>query len=253
MGTNRLGGHVALVTGSGKNIGAAVAKLFAAEGAAVIVNGHSSKASVDAVVADIVGSGGKAIGVMADVGKPAEVERMVDEAKAAFGKVDIVVNNVGVRNRENLDEITVETWLETWNSNFHACYFIARLVAPMMREQNWGRLINMSGADGFSGAPNRPANVSAKAAMHGLSKALARELGLFGITCNTIGVGVINTDRDWSQYVAAEIESSIKKSVALGHMGEVEDIAEACLYLASDAGKYVTGHALHVNGGLYMA
>jgi NAD(P)-dependent dehydrogenase (short-subunit alcohol dehydrogenase family) len=123
----------------------------------------------------------------------------------------------------------------------------------MMREQGWGRIINMSGTDGFSGAPNRPANVSAKAAMHGFSKALAKELGRSGITCNTIGVGMINTERDWSQYSKADMDYFIEHQVALGHMGEPEDIAEACLFLAGESGRYITGQVIHVNGGLYMA
>lgn len=248
----RLNGKTAIVTGSGQNIGAAVARLFAAEGANVIVNGASSRDKVDAVVAEISDSGGQAHGIMADVSDPDAWTALVSETESVFGPVDILVNNVGVRHRMKFEDITPEKWREVLNTNLSSCFYGARLVLPGMRTRKWGRIINMSGYDGFFGQfHERAANVTAKAGMHGLSKAIAREFGIYEITANTIAVGPIETVRDKSQYAHVDVEQ-VMKNLAIKHAGHVDDIAEAALYLAGESGRYTTGTVLHVNGGEYM-
>ena len=193
----RLEGKTAIVTGSGQNIGKACAILFAKEGANVIVNGSRSQEKVDAVVAEIKEAGGKAHGIMADVSDPAAWETMVEETESVFGPVDILVNNVGIRHRMKFEEITPEMWQEVLNTNLNSCFYGARVVLPKMRERKAGRIINMSGYDGFFGQfHERAANVTAKAAMHGLSKAIAREYGVYEVTANTIAVGPIDTVRE---------------------------------------------------------
>src|SRR5882757_7636632 len=151
MTAGRLAGRTAIVTGSGQNIGRAIARLFAREGAAVIVNGHSNRANVDAVVQEITAAGGKAIGVMADVSDPDQVKQMVAQAEAAFGQVDIAVSNVGRRLRQSFEEITIADWRDTINHNLSSVFYLAHVVLPRMRERGWGRIINISGYDGFTG------------------------------------------------------------------------------------------------------
>jgi 3-oxoacyl-[acyl-carrier protein] reductase len=249
MTTGRLAGRTAIVTGSGQNIGRAIAHLFAREGAAVVINGHSNKANVDTVAQEIVAAGGKAIGVMADVSDPDQIERLVAEAETAFGHVDIAVSNVGRRLRQSFEQITIADWRDTINHNLSSVFYLAHFVLPKMRQRSWGRIINISGYDGFTGhIDQRAHNVTAKAGMHGLTKAIAREYGVHGITSNTVAPGAINTARDPSQYAHVNVEQVLAR-LAIKHPGDSEDIAEACLYLAGDSGKYVTGQVIHVNGG----
>ena len=248
----RLNGKAAIVTGSGQNIGRAIAELFAAEGASVVVNGATSEEKVQAVVESIRSAGGSAIGVMADVGNPDDVRRLVAETEQSFGAVDVLVNNVGRRLKVPFEDITIEAWRDTLNTNLNSVFYMAHYCLPGMRERGWGRVINISGYDGFTGHfPQRAANVTAKAGMHGLSKAIAREYGKDNITCNTVVPGAIQTVRDVSQYSHVNVER-VLEMLATSGPGESLDIAEACLYLAADSGKFVTGQAIHVNGGEYM-
>ena len=192
------------------------------------------------------------MGIMADVGNPEEVRRLVAEAETAFGPVDIAVNNVGRRLKMRFEDITVENWRDTLNTNLNSVFYLAHLVLPGMREREWGRVINISGYDGFTGHfSQRAANVTAKAGMHGLSKAIAREFGKHNVTCNTVVPGAIQTERDMSQYSHVDVERVLAMLATPGP-GESLDVAEACLYLAGDSGKFVTGQAIHVNGGEYM-
>ncbi len=248
----RLDGKVALVTGSGRNIGRAVAEAFAAAGAKVVINGHRDQAALDDVVADIRAHGGEALGVLADVADDAAVGRMVQQAVTAFGSLDVVVSNVGIRRMRAFLEITPEEWDDVLRSNLSASFYLARHAIPHMREKHWGRIIVMSGADGFWGhVTHRAANLTAKSGMHGLAKAIAREFGEDGITANTVSPGPIDTVRDWSQYVHQPRER-IAAEIPLGRYGHVDEIAGACLFLASAAGGFVSGQVIHVNGGHNM-
>ena len=246
-----LDGRVAIVTGSGQNIGRAIATRLAQAGAAVIINGARSRDKIDRVVSEIVDAGGKAIGVMADVGDAKQVARMVDQAIATFGHVDIAVSNVGRRLHKPFESITVDDWDSAIQTNLSSCFYLAQRVVPMMRERGWGRIIHISGYDGFTGhLANRAYNIAAKAGMHGFSKALGKELGKFGITANTVVPGAIDTERDWSQYSGTVIDD-VRKRIAVGRWGHVDDIAYACLYLCTTGG-FVNGQALHLNGGEVM-
>lgn len=250
--TGRLKGHVALVTGSGRNIGRSIALLFAREGASVIVNGHSDEKAVRDVVREIEALQGTAVGIMADVSDPDDVARLVERGSAQLGQIDIAVNNVGRRIRQPLDEISITDWQETINYNLNSAFYVVHHVLPGMRERGWGRLINIAGYDAWTGHMDQRAhNVAAKAGMHGLTKAVAREAGVWGITSNTVAPGAINTVRDETQYSHVDIEA-IAKRLAIKKAGEPEDIAEACLFLAGESGKFVTGQVIQVNGGEFM-
>ncbi len=250
----RLMGRVAIVTGSGRNIGRAIVLAFAREGASVVVNGHADRAAVDSVVDEARQLGAQAIGVMADVSDPAEVKHLVRSCLVHFGRVDIAVSNVAVRKKQAFLEISDDDWNRTLASNLGSAFTLAREVIPGMQAARHGRLIHISGVDGFAGhLAGRVPNIVCKAGVHAMTKALSTEFAAFGITANSVAPGHIDTERDWSQY--GERESWIKsrlQHVPAARMGSVEDIAQACVYLAGDSGSFVTGQALHDNGGQYM-
>ena len=249
----RLEGKTAIVTGSNQNIGRAVVELFASEGANVVVNGAKDQKKVEDTVDAIRSIGGRAIGLMADVSDSAQVDELVAKTKEAFGPVDIAVSNVGVRHRMPFESITDEDWHRVLSTNLSPSFYLARAVIPDMKKSGFGRIILMSGYDGFFGhIPERAANVTCKAGMHGLAMALAREFGKDGITANTIAVGGIQTTRAEDQHVNEELLRLATDRLAVTEFGECNDIAEACLYLAGDSGRFVTGTAMHVNGGEFM-
>jgi NAD(P)-dependent dehydrogenase (short-subunit alcohol dehydrogenase family) len=244
--------RTAIVTGSGRNIGRAIALALATAGANVVVNGHRDSEAVAAVVSEIEALGGSAVGVIADVSVPEQVERLIAEATNAFGGVDIAVSNVGVRRQQAFEDITVDDWHAVMAVNLHACFYLAHFALPKMRERGWGRIIHISGYDGWTGHIDlRAHNVTAKAGMHGLTKAIAREYGRHGVTANTVAPGAIRTVRDRSQYSHIDLDA-VRARLAIDSFGEPEDIAAACVYLAGDSGKFVTGQVIHVNGGEFM-
>lgn len=247
----RLDGRVAIITGSGQNIGRAIARRLAEAGAKVVVNGSSSREKVDRVVGEIGEAGGTAIGVMADVSDPAAVEAMVDETRERLGPVDIAISNVSRRLHKPFDTITVEDWDWAIRTNLSSCFYLARCVVPGMKQRGFGRIIHISGYDGFTGhLINRAYNIAAKAGMHGLSKAIGKELGPHGVTANTVVPGAIDTERDWSQYPNTVVED-VKNRIPVRRWGHVDDLAHACLYLCT-TGSFVNGQAIHVNGGEHM-
>jgi NAD(P)-dependent dehydrogenase (short-subunit alcohol dehydrogenase family) len=248
----RFAGRTAIVTGSGRNIGRAIALELARGGAAVVVNGHRDRAAVEAVVKEIRGAGGSALGVMADVSSHAEVAGMVEQAAGEFGSVDIVVSNVGVRRMQPFLDISVQDWNESLAVNLSPAFYLARNAIPHMRRRKWGRIILISGFDGFWGqVTQRAHNITCKAGLHGLAKALAREFGAEGITANTLAPGAIDTERDWSQYKHQPRET-IEAQIPRGRFGSVAEVAAACAFLASEGAGFVSGQVLHVNGGHYM-
>jgi 3-oxoacyl-[acyl-carrier protein] reductase len=248
----RLADRVAIVTGSGRNIGRAIAFALAVEGAAVAVNGSRNSEAVDQVVTEIRGMGGLAIAAMADVSDPDAVDKMVSLVAATLGPVDIVVNNVGVRTPKAFEELTVKDWRSTMATNLDSAFFVARSVLPSMRERQFGRVINISGYDGWTGhIERRAANIAAKAGLHGLTKAIAREYSRFGVTANTVAPGAIDTIRNPADYAHIDAEAVLSR-IAVGKAGKVEDIAEACVYLAASSGDFVTGQVIHLNGGEFM-
>jgi NAD(P)-dependent dehydrogenase (short-subunit alcohol dehydrogenase family) len=252
-GSRSLAGRTAIVTGSGQNIGRAIALALAAEGANVVLNGHRNVDALESVAAEIRQLGAKPLVAVADVGDPAAVSQMVGRAQAAFGSVDIAVSNVGVRHHQPFLDITVEDWKSILNTNLNASFYMARAVLPGMVERRWGRIIHISGRDGFFPKTNRAHNVTCKAGVFALAKAIAVEFGPSGITANTVAPGIIETTRDPVHYPDFEREYERRRQqMPVRRLGRVEDIAESCLYLCSEAGGFVTGQVLHVNGGEFI-
>jgi NAD(P)-dependent dehydrogenase (short-subunit alcohol dehydrogenase family) len=245
-------GRTAIVTGSGRNIGRAIALALAEGGANVVVNGHRDQEAVERVVREIGAAGGRALGVMADVASHGEVAELVRKTVAAFGSVDIAISNVALRPKQAFLDISLEDWNTVLATNLSAAFYMARNAIPHMRARKWGRIIHISGFDGFwAQVAERAHNITCKAGLHGLTKALAREFGPDGITANTVAPGAIDTVRDWSQYAHQE-KSKIEAEIPSGRFGKTEEVAAACAFLCAETGAFVSGQAIHVNGGHYM-
>lgn len=249
-----LAGRTALVTGSGRNIGRGIALAFARAGANVVVNGHSDREALAAVVAEIERAGTSALAVMADVSDPRAIRAMVKKAERRFGAVDIAVSNVGLRMKQPFLSISAADWNRTLATNLGAAFHLAQAVLPGMTDRGFGRLIHISGVDGFAThVPERAHNTVCKAGVHALARAIALEFGGAGITANTVAPGVIETERDWRHYAAPAKWRAMRLSqIPLKKFGRVDDIAAACVYLAGDSGSFITGQVIHVNGGQYM-
>ena len=173
-------------------------------------------------------------------------------AAERFGSVDMLVSNVGIRRKQPFLEITPQQWDEVLRTNLSAAFYLARHAIPHMQGRKWGRIVLVSGFDGFWGqVPERAHNITAKAGLHGLAMALAREFGPHGITANTVAPGAIDTIRDWSQYTH-QLREQITKEIPLGRYGQPDEVAAACDMLCSPRGGFISGQVVHVNGGHYM-
>jgi len=252
-GGRPLAGRTALVTGAGQNIGRGIVLMLAEAGANVVVNGRKNLAAVEEVAKEARELGVKALPILADVGDHKAVERMVAEAIEKLAPIDIAISNAGVRPRQAFHEITVEDWHHVLDNNLNAAFYIARCVLPGMQSRGWGRLINISGQDGWKGLANRAHNVTCKAGMFAFAKAIALEYGPYGITSNTVAPGIIDTTRiekDYPNYLQMNLDR--KGRIPVRRLGRPDDIGSACLYLCSEAGSFITGQVLHVNGGEFM-
>lgn len=251
-GAFSLHGRVALVTGSGRNIGRGIAIALARAGAAVVVNGHRDLAALDEVVGVVERAGGRALAVPADVSDPAAVRRMVDTALQAFGRVDVAVSNVGVRRLQPFLEVDLAAWNAALAVNLTSAFALAQAVLPGMVERGWGRIVHVSGTPIHTGRyGGKVPTIAAKAGLHGLAKGLADEFGHAGVTANVLAPGMIDTVRDWSQYPGLDAGRR-RAEIPVGRLGRVEDVANACVYLASDEAGYVNGQTIHLNGGQVM-
>jgi NAD(P)-dependent dehydrogenase (short-subunit alcohol dehydrogenase family) len=178
---------------------------------------------------------------------------LVERAAAELGGIDIAVSCVGIRPHQPIDEITLQDWQRVINTNLGSAFILTQAVLPHMRRRKHGRLLYMAGTDALFPLANRAHVVAAKHGMHGLAKAVALECGPDGVTANSIAPGWLNTDRNAAWYPnLEETYEHVLATVPLRTLGTAEDVANACLYLASDMGKFVTGHLLHINGGEFM-
>ncbi|WP_439619136.1 SDR family NAD(P)-dependent oxidoreductase [Shinella sp.] len=248
-----LSGRVAIVTGSGRNIGRAIAHALAGEGANIVLNGHRDKAALDAVAEELRALGVEVMVRLVDVGDAQAVAQMVDDVVGQFGRVDIAVSNVSVRLRQAFLDISLDDWKRVLDTNLNAAFYMARAVLPHMKQQGWGRIVHISGNDGFRPIPFRAHNVTCKAATFALSKAIALEFGEFGVTANTVAPGLTETVRDEAHYPNFRVEHEKRRQqIPVRRMGKPEDIAESVRFLCSDRAGYITGQIMHVNGGEHM-
>jgi 3-oxoacyl-[acyl-carrier protein] reductase len=243
---------VALVTGSGRNIGRAIALELASAGHDVVVNVRSHRDEGEAVAAEVRDRGRRAIVAVADVSQPADVRRMFEEATEALGPVAVLVNNAAVRTEMPLDALELDEWRRVVGIVLDGAFLCSRAAAPAMRELGWGRIVNVIGMSGEAGATHRVHVVAAKSGLIGLTRALAVELGPDGITVNGVSPGMMDTVRSTASS-PTEPKHHAGRSVPLGRRGVPADVAAAVRFLASPAAGYITGEILKVNGGAYIA
>ena len=245
-----LEGKVAIITGSGRNIGRATALELARRGASVVVNARSNRAEADAVVSEIEVLDGKAIAAIADVGVQEQVNAMVDAAIAAFGKVDILINNAGLRAADPITEMTLDQWRAVLAVNLDGPFFASQAVIPGMIERGWGRIINVSGLNAFKGREDWAHVCASKMGALGLTRALAAELAEHNILVNHIVPGAFDTTPPPGQADAFAAPPAARATgIPVGRLGLPGEIATTCAFLASDDASFITGQTIHVNGG----
>lgn len=247
--TGPLAGKVAIVTGGGQNIGRAIAQGLAEDGAAVIVNGRGNVESIEAVAAEIVAAGGRAIAHLADVSGETAVEEMVARAVSEFGGLDIVVSNAGLRRQTPIGEMSYAEWREILSVALDGAFLLARHAVPQMRARGGGVFIGMSGQSHHIGALERAHVNASKAGLEGFIRGLAMELAPDNIRANAVAPGAIDTVRGAA---AGKLRPGAGDGIPLGRRGTVEEIAAMVRHLVGPAGAYVTGQCIHVNGGTYL-
>ncbi len=237
----------ALITGSGRNIGRAAALALARDGFNVAVNGSSDQSACDGVAEEARGLGVDALVTMGDVGTAGDARRIAEEALAHFGAVDVLVNNAAIRPSSGFLEMAEDEWHRVIAVDMQAAFWLSRACLPGMVDQGWGRVINFAGMNAIQGYNGRAHVSAAKHGAWGMTKALAKEFGPKGITVNIISPGPIRSEHA-DPAMTAHIES-LKSKVPLGRLGEPDEVAAAVSMLASDAGAFVNGQMIQVNGG----
>ena len=244
-----LQGKVALITGASRGIGAGVLEAFVRAGATVIGTA-TSESGAEKITARIAELGGKGRGACLNVCDAAAGDALIADIVKTEGRIDILVNNAGITRDTLVMRMKDEQWNDVLDTDLSAAFRLARAcVRPMMRARS-GRIISMASVVGAMGNAGQVNYAAAKAGLMGMTKALAREIGSRGITVNCVAPGFIDTDM--TRVLSEEQKEALLKGIPLARLGQVEDIANACLFLASDAGAYVTGTTLHVNGGMFM-
>ena len=241
-----LHGSVALVTGAARNIGADIVRSFAASGAAVVINAKTSADEARALAAEIEAGGGKALAILADVTVPADVERMIAETVARFGRLDILVNNAAVRDEAPFGDLAYAEWKNVLSIVLDGAFLCAQAALPHLKAGGRGAIVNMGGLTAHTGAKNRAHVVTAKAGIAGLTRALAHDLSP-DVTVNCVVPGLIDTVRP-----GAAPNHHKGRTTLVGRYGKTDDIASMVTHLAGPAGRYITGQTIHVNGGLYL-
>lgn len=245
-----LKGRTAIVTGASRGIGAAIAKCFAAQGANVVINGLTQSEALKETLEEVKALGVEAIASVGDVADNAYVQSMVAEAVLAFGKVDVLVNNAGVIKDRPLSFMKESEWDAVVDTNLKGAFLCSKAAIKPMHKQRWGRIINIASITALSGRPGQTNYGAAKAGLIGFTKSLAREVAGQNILVNAAVVGVIDTRM--TKQIPREILKEISEMVPLGRIGRPEEVANVCLFLASDMSSYVTGTTINVSGGGYI-
>jgi 3-oxoacyl-[acyl-carrier protein] reductase len=249
---SKLKNKVAVVTGSSKGIGAAIAKHFGAEGAKVVVNYASSKEGADKVVKAITDNGGIAISVQGDVSKEADVIRLFEETKKAFGTVDILVNNAVYQQFLPIDQVSAETFHQHFNVNVLGPVLTIQAALKLFGDKG-GNIINISSGASKMPLPAASLYSATKAALDAITISLSKELGAKNVRVNSILPGATETEGATGAGVTAgsEYEKMFIANTPLGRRGQPEDIAKAAVFLASDDAAWITGEQISVSGGMY--
>jgi 3-oxoacyl-[acyl-carrier protein] reductase len=243
--TPELAGKVALVTGGGRNIGAAISRALADAGAAVAINTRASREDADKVAQDIRAAGGQAEVYLADIADAGQVKAMVEAAVKRFGRLDILVLNASVRNEKPFLEMTYEQWRLPLSITLDGAFFCTQACAPHMVKAGGGAIVTLGGLQAISGAKSRVHGSVAKGGLVGFTRALSRDLAQYGIRVNCVSPGHIETVR--ANPRASRDDQ--KKIIPLGRFGEPREIADTVRFLCGPGASFITGQTVHVNGG----
>ena len=251
MTTTPLSQPVALVTGAGRNIGREIALGLAASGHAVAVNVRASVAEGQAVVDEIVASGGRALLCVADVGDRDAVVAMVDRIANEWGRLDVLVNNAAIRREAALADLSAADWHATLRVVLDGAFFCSQAALPLLKASKQAAIVNIGGLTAHTGAANRVHVVTAKAGLVGMTRALAHDLAASDITVNCVAPGLIDTVRQSSSSSAAPQHHATHKTL-LGRRGTAQEVAQSVVFLTGASARFITGQVLHVNGGTYL-
>ncbi len=246
-----LAGKVAVVTGSGKNIGKAIAEALARAGAAVVVNGRGDRVIVEETAAEIRAAGGRAMPYLADITKPDAVAAMVEAAVKEFGGVDIAVSNAGLRRQTPFLQMNLEEWHEILAVALDGAFLLAKATVPEMIKRGGGTFIGLSGISHHAGSSGRVHVNASKAGMEGMIRGLSIELAPHNITANSVAPGSIDTVRGPS--AGGPHGRGVGHAIPLGRQGRPEEIAAMVRFLVGPEGRYITGQTIHVNGGMFLS
>jgi 3-oxoacyl-[acyl-carrier protein] reductase len=249
MANSELSGKAAIVTGAGRNIGRAIALALADGGASILVNARSNRAEADAVAREIEALGGKAWVHIGDVADPATVQAMADAAVKNFGRIDFLVNNAALRREKPFGEMDYAEWRQILDVTLDGAFHCAKACLPAMKKSGAGTIVNIGGLSAHTGARNRAHVVTAKAGIIGFTRALAHDLSDDGITVNCVVPGLIGTPRPKDN---PEPAHHLTHQTITGERGGPADVAAAVRFLCGPGARYITGQAIHTNGGAYL-
>lgn len=244
-----LTGKVAVVTGSGRGIGKAIALRLSEAGAILVINDVSDAAA--ATAEEIKTAGRQSLFVKTDVSSSSEVNQMMEKIVSFYGKIDILVNNAGITRDQITLRMTDEEWDAVININLRSAFYCIRAVLKYMMKQRWGRIINISSISGIMGNPGQINYCAAKAGLIGITRTVAKEMASRQITVNAIAPGFIETDM--TQKIPDKIKEECMRRIPQGGFGTPRDVAEAVTFFASNEAKYITGQVLCVDGGMVSA
>jgi acetoacetyl-CoA reductase/3-oxoacyl-[acyl-carrier protein] reductase len=246
---NKLVGRKALVTGGARGIGRAIARVLAEEGADVAINFQSSGADAEALATELGNVGRHTLLFKGSVAERATWTHMMEKIHQSWGRLDILVNNAGITRDKTLRKMTDDDWLGVLNTNLNACYYGVTAAMPMMVEQKYGRIINISSFVGQAGNFGQANYAASKGGIIAFTKTAAMELAKHNVTCNSLAPGF--TETGMLAKVPEQVQAQILARIPMGRFATPDEIARAVLFLAAD-GDYVTGQQINVNGGVYM-
>jgi 3-oxoacyl-[acyl-carrier protein] reductase len=249
MASEELTGKVAIVTGAGRNIGRAIALALAKAGAAVLVNARSNRTEAESVTNEIIAAGGQALVHIGNVADAKAVQVMADAALAQFGRIDILVNNAALRREKPFAEMDYAEWREILDVTLDGAFHCTKACLPALRASGAGTIVNIGGLSAHTGAAHRAHVVTAKAGIVGFTRALAHDLAADGITVNCVVPGLIGTPRPQGQVEPAH---HLMHGTITGERGKPDDVAAVVRFLCTPAARYMTGQAIHANGGAYL-
>jgi 3-oxoacyl-(acyl-carrier-protein) reductase len=244
-----LDGKVAIVTGSSRGIGRAVANELALHGASVVVNYFKSRKAAEDVARELNANGARAVAIGAGVAEPDEVKHLIEGTMEEFGKIDILVNNAGVNRDRTIRRLSHEDWREVLSTDLDSIYYCTSAVVPHMIDNGGGRIVNISSIIGQMGNVGQANYAAAKAGTIGFTKAVAQELVRYNITVNVVCPGFIETDM--VKALSDDVKQKLLERIPMQRFGQPEEVATLVRYLVSE-GDYITGQQFNVNGGMYM-